>query len=1388
VRIRAATPGQARAWEVAAPPGTTVGALAGATGLPRADYYVLGGRVVASSDTLANVGAADGALLGPIDTAPRPAAVALVVVDGPDTGRVFLLERGTHAIGRHPSVPIGLTDPTVGALHAEVHVATNGTTSVRDRSNTNGTWVGPNRVQTAVALTEGSEVSVGATTLRLDLLERAAQNARRADGPVNRPPRVLPPDAPATPSPPATPEVAPRSANLRNLLAMLVPSLAGVGLAAAVRPDMVVLALLAPIGALVSWLVLRAHDARTAARARKMRSQNERIHDASLAEHRRRLEARLRARHPDLAEVLCRVRRLDPRLWERRPGHDDFLRLSVGVGDLPPDHSSGALRAVPVEVDVRATIGIVGDRSAARGLARSLIVQVASHHGPADITISVWTDDPLAWNWVRWLPHGEPSVTVLTDDTDITEQVERWRSVGRGPRPFVVLDALGLPPRWRAPWRTLLDSATPPSAGGAATSLTGTVSALVVAADRHALPEQCATVICVRGHGTSSGHRGATLVTSTRAASTIVVRRPHQLDAGIAEDAAARLAAQRDPDLAEGDRSLPTSVGLSELVDLDPAQRPGIDRDAVVARWRASALDGSFAAPIGVDAAGSLRLDLVADGPHGLIAGTTGSGKSELLRSVVASFAATVDPERLAFVLVDYKGGSAFDGLATLPHVVDVVTDLDATSARRAVHGLEAEVHRRERALRGAGTADIATYHHARRSDALLHPMPRLVIVVDEFATLAQELPAFIDALVDIAQRGRSLGVHLLLATQRPAGAVKDAIRTNTNLRIALRVLDTADSRDVLGSEDAATIARGRFGRGIIRLGAGELRPFQAAYVSGLTRRADATTPLVVVPLGATIPEPMNDVTTRDLDAIVGAVIAAHELERRATPRRPWADPLPADLPLARLDERVTADESPRPAHQLPFALVDEPQTQQHAVAAWVPSLGNMLIAGMPGSGTTTALVALAAATIASPPSERADVYVITMATQSFAWLAPMHHVGAVIATDHDERVRRLLRMLCERLDARRRGDEPDSREVLVLVDGVGALRAAYDSLAGLETLDQLDRVAAEGPSVGMHLAFAGEHPSAVGHRIDRTINHRVLLRLGDRSEYAAAGVRDLDPSSLTPGAGIDATTGARLQVACATDADVDRLTRRVESESLACEQAPRVGVLPATVVTAQLARPKLDHEVLHLPLGIGDRVLASRSMLLHAGEHALVTGPARCGKSNVLAFALESLLAAGLPAVAIGTHRSRLPGQLTGREEIARQIEAVLSAEQSAHRTVVLVDDADAVDDGGMLERLVAARRPDVHLIAAARGDRLRSLFRHWTNEVRRSVNAVLLRPDDGDAEVVGVRLPRATGVLPPGRGWLVCDGIAELCQFAQAGALATTVGAPTTNPGHAV
>ena len=295
-----------------------------------------------------------------------------------------------------------------------------------------------------------------------------------------------------------------------------------------------------------------------------------------------------------------------------------------------------------------------------------------------------------------------------------------------------------------------------------------------------------------------------------------------------ADRVARRLACLVDPEDDGGvGGGVPATVSFAELL-------PDTSAAAIMRRWQDGGPDPAPAAPLGTSLDGRVDIDLVRDGPHGLIAGTTGAGKSELLRTLVLSLAASVGPEHLNFVLVDYKGGSTFDACTHLPHTVGLVTDLDDGLAERALVSLDAELHRRERILRSVAASDLTDYRSRQAAaDIALEPIARLVVVIDEFAALAKELPDFLKALVGIAQRGRSLGVHLLLATQRPAGVVNDDIRANTNLRLALRLHDTPDAVDVVGDELPAKFPRGLPGRAALRLGPDELVVFQAARCTG---------------------------------------------------------------------------------------------------------------------------------------------------------------------------------------------------------------------------------------------------------------------------------------------------------------------------------------------------------------------------------------------------------------------------------------------------------------------------------------------------------------------------------------------------------------------------
>jgi S-DNA-T family DNA segregation ATPase FtsK/SpoIIIE len=363
-------------------------------------------------------------------------------------------------------------------------------------------------------------------------------------------------------------------------------------------------------------------------------------------------------------------------------------------------------------------------------------------------------------------------------------------------------------------------------------------------------------------------------------------------------DATTRAAARRGAEaLAEAARMAglrPASAALPERVALADLLTPVGGRPGL-------------SAPLGVAADGTVVIDLVADGPHAVVAGTTGAGKSELLVSWVLGLAAGRSPDEVSFVLVDFKGGAAFAPLAGLPHVLGTLSDLDATLARRAIESLRAEVRRRELALARAGVRAI--------DELPMGDLARLVVIVDEFAALVAESPELHALFADLAARGRSLGVHLVLCTQRPAGVVRDAVLANVAVRIALRVADRADSLGLVGDDSAARLPPHPRGRAVVVDGSGRRRTAQLA----LAARSDVERISRETPAGSAC--------------------------------RPWCDPLPATI---RHDTLPHAD-------GIPFGRCDLPAEQRQPVAALEPRHGHVLVLGAPGAGATTALAAIAA-------------------------------------------------------------------------------------------------------------------------------------------------------------------------------------------------------------------------------------------------------------------------------------------------------------------------------------------------------------------------------------------------------------------------------------------
>ena len=1203
-----------------------------------------------------------------------------------------------------------------------------------------GAVVGPEVPVAELGLRCGSVIEIG---------------PRRADaatvgrlGVFNRPPRLLEPRRTIEI---ATPVRAPEpGAPVRfGWATLVVPVLLGLGMAMLIHPRMAAFALFSPAMLLANWL----EDRR---RLRRARGESNREYSAGLhrlreqlaAAHREETEHRRRAHCPPPGLIAHCGGSL---LWERRRNHADFMRLAVGSGcvgwDVPvSDPDGGAidvvaeyetLHNVPIAVDLRAgsIVGVAGTRDHALAIVRQMVLQAVVSHGPADLAVTISTERAADWDWAKWLPHLLIDTAgrrrIATDSVEIAAVVAQLEAeVDEGRLHLLVVDLPDLALPERAPIRRAMQS--------------GAVAAIALATRTTELPSLSTTVILAQDQHSHIRH----------ADGSVDVFTPWTASCGTARRAARILARVDDPEAATAGAGLPAAVALVGVLGLEPDPA-----DSIRARWRAP---GRTATAIGIAADGELTLDLVADGPHALLAGTTGAGKSELLRSLVAGLAVNVSPTALNLVLVDYKGGSAFDACADLPHTVGVVTDLDDHLASRALICLEAELRRREQLLRSHGASDIAEL-------GSVGILPRLLVVVDEFAALAKELPQFMDALVGAAQRGRSLGVHLLLATQRPAGVVGDNIKANTNLRIALRVQDASESVDVIGRPTAASIPRSLPGRGLARRGPGDVVEFQVAHVSGhdLGRKEAQVVvqPFVFAheqPLPAPTAEPASTGPS-DLDRIVAACKQVARELSLAKPRSPWPDPLP---------ERAVR--GPAPEQRSVFALADEPYRQRVVSVEWDPAMGSMLFYGLPGSGTTTAVASLAMALATGHKPGRLHMYVLDCDDQQLLPLQRLPHVGAAIAGGERERQLRLLRTLgaeVERRRASRRqrpGTADDLPAIVTMIDNFADFADSFAEPGDMGVHDLVARLMADGPGVGMFTVATAKQPADIPTRVAATVATRYVFQLADRYDYTGLGLPAIEPPS-NAGRAFEAGSARELQILLPHEDGLEAAIRSLPAQR--ADPAPWcITALPSEVPLAEFVTAgSIAQDEWFLPLGIGDSNRRPAGLLLREGEHALITGPPQSGKTTALVTAAQVARQASprLRIVAVAPHRSNLCLTPSVDEVItAQELETLETPERGL---LLLVDDAELITVEAGLRRLLGERSPRVRVVAAGSSDVIRSLYGHWTQDLRRSRIGCALRPSDvSDGDLWHTQLPRNRHQsFPAGRGYLLARGRAELVQL---------------------
>jgi S-DNA-T family DNA segregation ATPase FtsK/SpoIIIE len=1335
----------------------------------------------------------------------RPGAV--LVVDGPDAGRVFPLRLGDNTVGTDAACTVQLTDPTVARLHARI--AFGATVEVVDSGSAAGVTVDGAPILGAARVEPGAVIATGATRLLIDRIDAAPPAPARANTVAfNPPPRIFAPYTGAqheVPGPPSKP-----SRHRMPWISALVPLLMGAGFYAVTRSVFtIVFLLLSPVLLVASAIEGRRH-------ARKDHREALAAHATELDE----IEADIAVGHvlerehrneesPPIERLLALADDHGFRLWERDAAHGDALSLRIGTATLPsrstivvaegsrPDRKALERRFAPRRlIDAVALtapmldVGMVGiaGGDAATGLARALVMQAACLHSPAGLAIAAAVGEHSAttWDWLKWLPHVHAPRSQIAGRTialrpapvaSLVEQLERIVAerasaaddVDRGVRVLVVLDddvAIE-----RARLTHLLEH------GPAA----GIVFIWVSRAQRN-LPAACGLTVV------ASSSADASWVGFTRGGARVDRVRIEGISTAQATAAARALAPVVDVTCRRPHGAdLPVTVSLAEtLGDSRLLDDPGAVRD----RW---AQGRSLRAVVGQMGAGALSIDLRADGPHALVAGTTGAGKSELLQTFVTSLALTHGADRVTFLLVDYKGGAAFKECVLLPHCVGLVTDLNAQLVRRALVSLDAEIRRREHLLSRAGAKDLLDMEAAGLPDT----PPSLVIVVDEFAALAKEIPEFVDGVVNIAQRGRSLGLHLVLATQRPAGVITDNVRANTNLRIALRVADDAESTDVLGVVDAAALDRATPGRAIAKVGPRELLAFQAAYVGGRTDHTAAPDVQVLrleldrtVPIDAPDAQPPTAPATgaTDLERFVATIAAAHHQADAAPIHRPWLDPLPDVLELA----MVAVDRRPG---RITIGMLDLPEQQAQVPAVIdLAADGSVLVFGGSRSGKTVLLRTIAASLSAGPSCH---VHAIDAAGRGLGAIEALPHVGSVVPVDDHERAVRLLRILIAAIDRRaellaRSGaaslDELHQRDpsthqearIVLLVDGYPALRAALEGVDRGEPLDLLTRIVAEGRACGVHAVLTADRRAGVPSEVAAVISRRIVLRMADPDEYAMLDAApDAIAADAPPGRGM--LGGAELQVAILGSdisgegqaASLRALASRLDGAAV----APAVPRLAGDVRLRDITRGVPAHLV---PLGLGGPLLEPVAVDL-TGRNLCIFGPQRSGRTTAL-----RTVATGLAAMTNPPHRFLLSRReascarpwsavLSEPSELARLVDELRDADDArlgAAGVVIFVDDMTELDgaaDDALADLLRLGRSRPVRLVVAADAYAARRTYGPLA-ELRNAKHGLLLQPDlDNDGDLFSVRLPRRVSArFPQGRAFYVDGTHVELVQVA--------------------
>lgn len=1061
-----------------------------------------------------------------------------------------------------------------------------------------------------------------------------------------------------------------------------------------------------------------------------------------------------------------------PRMWERNADDPDVLDTRIGLGvtslctpivveDSGSSEDLDPVCAVALRHVVRATanvehspvsvalasfrfVSVAGQEAAA--LVRAIVCQLVVHHGPDVVSVSFagsWEDNP-DWQWLKWLPHT------------------REDGVGTAPPDHRIL---------------VVDSASAGNSGVQAGVQAG-IQALHDSA--YTLIVDCAglqpgilnQVAQAEGLALRVSEGNVAVVTED---GPETIGRADAITTAQALDCSRRLARfTRATGAQDLRQDYPALLGITDTEDIDLGQmwdQPRTHAEKLQVPLGLSTTKAPVVLDIKESAHGGM-------GPHGLCIGATGSGKSELLRTFVIGLAATHSPDDLNLVLVDFKGGATFLGVEKLPHTSAVITNLEeeADLVARMHDAISGEMNRRQELLRKAGNfSNVVDYTAARNRGDLapdggpLPPLPALVIVVDEFSELLGQHPDFADLFVAVGRLGRSLQIHLLLASQRLEEGRLRGLDSHLSYRIGLRTFSAAESRQVLGVPDAYTLPTNP-GAGYIKAAADDVVGFRAAYVSGPLEKTVALETDSMLEVRPFTQWPSVQVTEQTVlstgETLLSAVVAAARREagvRGQRAHRMWLPPLPARMELSAAMQLRAGTSAPG-ALSAVVGVIDRPyyQRQDPLIMDLSAGAGHIAIAGSPRTGKTQALRTLATALAVTHSPDHVKFYGVDFSSSELETLSRLPHTAGIASRKDPERVARIIDEVMALID-----DGGEDRHTVLLIDGWHSFADEHEELAA-----NVASIAANGPRAKVHLVISTARWTSIRPAIRDLITTRYELRLGEPLDSL------IDRNAQThippkPGRGITSEKEDVL-FALTSNQDIAHATRLWENS----EPVPQLNVLPATLSSEELP----DKEGNAIFLGLGGRRLEP---VPWDSQHLVVIGSRGAGKTTTLRTAARGICELGRSharLVVLDPRRAHLgafPEEMVAgyaatpdamRELVTATAHTLrerlpgtdITPEQLVQRSwwdgpdiYVLVDDAELIDDAILRELLALiphSQDVGLHLVFARSASGVgRAAYQPLMSALKAQLPAVLLLDSDKEeGAVFGLKPQRWI----PGRG----------------------------------